>query len=110
MYSVPYPLLLDRHTHTLTPTPIHTHSHTHSHMYTHTCTHIHTDHTYEYLVESQPIGDKLFCMFCQKDPQLARCTDFIQRLEELKVVADEKCAATAQRIYDEYISLEVSQD
>jgi len=64
------------------------------------------EHTYEYLVEEQPIGAELFKQFCQKDVQLSKCVEFVQELDNFKLVAEEKCAAMAQKVFDNFISLE----
>jgi len=64
------------------------------------------EHTYEYLVEEQPIGAELFKQFCRKDAQLSKCVEFVQELDNFKLVAEEKCAAMAQKVFDNFISLE----
>ena len=66
-----------------------------------------SDHTYEFLVEEQPIGCKLFHMYCQKDMELSKCVNLINALDEFLLVADEKRVASAHKIFGEFISLEV---
>ena len=68
-----------------------------------THTHTHTEHRYEYLVEQQPIGTILFKQFCQNNSQLTMCVDFVQALDDLLIVADEKFGATARKIYEDFL-------
>ena len=58
-------------------------------------------------MEEQPIGAELFKQFCRKDVQLSKCVEFVQELDNFKLVAEEKCAAMAQKVFDNFISLEV---
>lgn len=64
------------------------------------------EHTYEYLVENQPLGAKMFQQFCTKDSELTKCVDFISKLDEFHLMAAEKSAPKAREIYEEYISTE----
>lgn len=66
------------------------------------------DHSYEYLVESQPIGRELFHQFCSRDPRLSRCTKFLKDLLDLELKPDEKYAASAQSVFSQYLSEEVA--
>ena len=68
---------------------------------------LYSEHTYEYLVEQQPIGEQLFRQFCSNDPQLARCIEYITAVKEFNMVTDEKCVAAARSVFDEYISTRV---
>ena len=67
-----------------------------------------TEHTFENIVEQQPIGHKLFLMFCEKDLQLSRCMQFLHAADELKIVVEGKRLAHAQTIFDDFVSSEVS--
>ena len=66
------------------------------------------DHTYEYLVEGQPIGKALFHQFCSKDLVLSRCVKFLNDLEELDIAPDEKYPASTRRLFQEYLTDSVS--
>lgn len=68
-----------------------------------------TDHSYEYLVEGQPIGQELFHQFCQKDQVLSHCTKFLQELSALELTPDEKFSASARRLCTEYLAEGVSK-
>lgn len=65
------------------------------------------DHTFEYLVEEQPIGGRLFHMYCSKDVELSKCVKVIEALDDFLLVAAEKRAPTAHLIFDEFVSQEV---
>ena len=66
-----------------------------------------TDHSYEYLVESQPIGKELFHQFCAQDTLLARCTQFLKELTSLELLVDEKYAASAPTVFCHYLAEKV---
>ena len=66
-----------------------------------------SEHTFEDLIENQPIGMKLFHEFCQKDLLLSRCVLFLQALDELQLMVDEKYTASARKTFEEYISTRV---
>ena len=66
-----------------------------------------SEHTFEDLIENQPIGMRLFHEFCQKDLLLSRCVVFLQALDELELMVDEKYAASARKTFEEYISTRV---
>ena len=66
------------------------------------------DHSYEGLIENQPIGLSLFEEFCSKDPACSRCHEFMKELDKFALVAEEKGATTAEMIYEEFLSPEVS--
>lgn len=66
------------------------------------------DHTYEFLVEGQPIGKALFHQFCGKDLVLSQCVKFLNDLEELDIAPDEKYPASTRRLFQEYLSDSVS--
>lgn len=66
------------------------------------------DHSYEYLVEEQPIGCRLFYMFCERDQTLLQCVKLLEALDNYQLVPEEKALTTAQKIYDEFIAAEVS--
>ena len=74
------------------PSPLHSHS---------------TDHTYEGLIEKQPIGRCLFEEFCSEDPILAKCHEFIKEVDEFVLVAEEKGAVTARKIYEDFLAPQV---
>lgn len=65
------------------------------------------EHTFEYLVEGQPIGEQLFKQFCSKDPQLTRCIEYLSAVKKFNMATDEKCVADARSVFDEYISIRV---
>lgn len=67
-----------------------------------------TDHSYEYLVEEQPIGEDLFHQFCHRDQVLSHCTKFLQELAALELTPDEKYSASARRLFTEYLAEGVS--
>jgi hypothetical protein len=50
---------------------------------------------------------KLFHEFCQKDLLLSRCVLFLQALDELQLMVDEKYTASARKTFEEYISTRV---
>ena len=58
-------------------------------------------------MEEQPLGAELFKQFCQGNAQLSKCVEFVLELDTLQLVAEEKCAAMAQRVFDNFISSEV---
>ena len=58
-------------------------------------------------MEGQPIGEQLFKQFCSKDPQMARCIEYLSAVKEFNMVADEKCNTAARSVFDEYISTRV---
>lgn len=62
------------------------------------------DHSYEYLVEEQPIGEDLFHQFCHRDQVLSHCTKFLQELAALELTPDEKYSASARRLFTEYLA------
>lgn len=66
-----------------------------------------TDHSYEFLVERQPIGQDLFQQFCGKDPLLSQCTKFLKDLADLELKPDEKYAASAEHVFSQYLAEEV---
>ena len=78
-----------------------------THPYTHT--HAHTEHSYEYLIEQQPIGGDLFRMFCSRERHLASCLAFLRALDELAIVAEEKAAGMAQKIFADFVSRQVKR-
>lgn len=63
------------------------------------------EHTFEYLVEGQPIGEQLFKQFCSKDPQLTRCIEYLSAVKKFNMATDEECVADARSVFDEYISI-----
>jgi len=67
-----------------------------------------TDYTYEFLVEEQPIGCRLFYMFCERDPELSKCVQFIEALNGFSLGTEEKAVSTANQIYEQYVSTSVS--
>ena len=67
---------------------------------------IHAEHTYEFVVEQQPIGADLFKQFCQKDANLAGCIKFLQDIEEFQILVDEKSPSSAHRIYEQFLKVE----
>lgn len=62
------------------------------------------EHSYEYLIEQQPIGGDLFRMFCSRERHLASCLAFLRALDELAIVAEEKAAGMAQKIFADFVS------
>ena len=68
---------------------------------------LHIEHSFENLIEQQPIGMKLFNLYCERDLLLCRCIAFIQALDDLQLLVDEKYTATARKTYEEYISTSV---
>ena len=66
------------------------------------------EHTYEFLIEQQPIGKKLFLDFCATNLNLSRCMQFLTAVEELDIVVEGKKITTARQIYEDFLSLEVS--
>uniref|UniRef100_A0A1X7VEF9 G protein-coupled receptor kinase n=1 Tax=Amphimedon queenslandica TaxID=400682 RepID=A0A1X7VEF9_AMPQE len=68
------------------------------------------DHTFEFIVEQQPIGHKLFLLFCEKDLKLSRCMQFLHAVDELKIVVEGKRLAHAQTVFDDFLSLDSPQD
>jgi hypothetical protein len=69
----------------------------------------HTDHTYEFLVEQQPIGQELFHQFCAREHLLNQCTKFLEEVAGLKLLVDEKFAAAARSVFATYLAEGVSQ-
>lgn len=67
-----------------------------------------TDHSYEYLVEGQPIGQALFKQFCGRDVLLSQCTDFLQDLANLEILPDEKYSASARKLFSRHLAEGVS--
>ncbi len=65
------------------------------------------DHSYEGLIEEQPIGKCLFEEFCGKDDTLSKCHQFMAALDDFSLVAEEKSATTGQMIYHDFLSPEV---
>lgn len=49
----------------------------------------------------------MFKDFCSKDPNLAKCHRFMHEYDDFVLVAEEKGAVTAGRIFDEYLSPQV---
>lgn len=68
------------------------------------------DHSFEFIVEGQPIGHKLFLMYCEKDLQLSRCMQFLHAVDEMKIVVEGKRLTHAQTVFDDFVSTEVSQN
>ena len=66
------------------------------------------DHSYEGLIEDQPIGKSLFEEFCGRDLTLSRCHQFMAALDDFSLVAEEKSATTGQKIYQDFLSPDVS--
>jgi G protein-coupled receptor kinase len=64
------------------------------------------EHSFEYLVEKQPVGHKLFLMFCEKDLQLSRCMQFLHAADETKLIVEGKRLAHVQPVFDDFISTE----
>lgn len=58
-------------------------------------------------MESQPIGQELFNLFCARDHVLANCTKFLEELAALELMVDEKYAPHARSLYDQYLAEEV---
>jgi hypothetical protein len=67
------------------------------------------DHTYEFLVEQQPIGQELFHQFCAREHLLNQCTKFLEEVAGLKLLVDEKFAAAARSVFATYLAEGVSQ-
>ena len=65
------------------------------------------EHTYEGLIENQPIGKSLFEEFCSTEPTLAKCHEFIKAVDEFVLIAEEKGAVTAGKIFDDFLSPQV---
>ena len=68
---------------------------------------VYVDHSYEELIENQPIGKCLFVEFCSEDVTLSKCHHFMTALDDFALVAEEKSAVTAQKIFQEFLSPEV---
>ena len=49
----------------------------------------------------------LFREFCSGDPVLSNCHNFLECLNDFFLVAEEKGAVTAKKIYDDFLSPEV---
>lgn len=63
------------------------------------------EHTWEYLIEQQPIGHKMFEQFCSRTPHLFRCIEFLNSVEDYEIhVVETRRQTEAQRIYDEFIA------
>jgi G protein-coupled receptor kinase len=62
------------------------------------------DHTYEFLVEQQPIGQELFHQFCAREHLLNQCTKFLEEVAGLKLLVDEKFAAAARSVFATYLA------
>ena len=71
--------------------------------------HMLTDHSYEYLVEGQPIGQELFHQFCARKPLLSHCTKFLEDVACLELLVDEKYAPSARNVFAQYLAEGVSQ-
>ena len=69
-----------------------------------------SEHTFEFIVEQQPIGHKLFLAFCERDLQLSRCMQFLHAVDELKIATDGRRQSSAQTVFDDFISVEVQVD
>ena len=69
---------------------------------------MHPAHTYEYLVEEQPIGRELFHQFCGREPLLSQCTRFLEEMTALELLVDEKYAAAARSVFAQYLAEGVS--
>lgn len=67
-----------------------------------------TEHSYEYLVEGQPIGWELFHQFCDKHLMLSRCIKFLKELTDLELAPDEKYGASSHRVFSQFLAEGVS--
>ena len=68
-----------------------------------------SDHTWEFLIEQQPIGSKLFEMFCSKKEELSRCFEFLNEVKDYEIhVLPTKRQSRALTIYDQFLSVDVS--
>ena len=65
------------------------------------------DPSYEHLVEEQPIGCRLFFLFCQRDLELSKCVGLIKSLEEYVLVPEEKALSSAHKLFQEFLEPEV---
>ena len=63
-----------------------------------------SDHSYEYLVEGQPIGRELFHKFCAQDPLLHQCTRFLEEVARLELLVDEKFSASACNTFSQFLA------
>ena len=68
-----------------------------------------TEHSYEYLVEGQPIGRELFQQFCDKHLMLSQCIKFLKELIDLELAPDEKYAASSHRVFSQFLAEGVSR-
>ena len=67
-----------------------------------------TEHSYEYLVERQPIGRELFQQFCDKHLMLSQCIKFLKELADLELAPDEKYSASSHRVFSQFLTEGVS--
>lgn len=67
-----------------------------------------SEHTFEHLIEQQPIGKRLFLDFCATNLNLSRSMQFLTAVEELDIVVEGKKITTARQIFEDFISMEAS--
>ncbi|XP_065921052.1 G protein-coupled receptor kinase 5-like [Dysidea avara] len=58
---------------------------------------------FTYIVDSQPIGENLFKLYCQKTIELMFCMEFLQALNNFRMMVADKHNETAKKIYAEFI-------
>lgn len=58
-------------------------------------------------MEEQPIGCRLFFLFCQRDQELFKCVQLIEALDEYVLVQEEKALTSALKIFQDFLEPEV---
>uniref|UniRef100_A0A8C7UFP1 G protein-coupled receptor kinase n=1 Tax=Oncorhynchus mykiss TaxID=8022 RepID=A0A8C7UFP1_ONCMY len=62
---------------------------------------------YSSLCVKQPIGRKLFCLFCQSKPELRHCNSLLDKMGEYEVQSDEDRKSFGMQIINRFLSRQV---
>ncbi|XP_021446273.2 G protein-coupled receptor kinase 5 [Oncorhynchus mykiss] len=64
---------------------------------------------YSSLCVKQPIGRKLFCLFCQSKPELRHCNSLLDKMGEYEVQSDEDRKSFGMQIINRFLSRQSSE-